>query len=173
MEMLESVAYLKGLAEGLDIEPKSKEGKLFSAIIDVLDDLAYEINGCQECNDELHELVDIIDEDLGKIEEDFYDLEDMEDEEDPWDCDDGLYEVTCPKCGDVVYLDEEMVGDDGIDCPNCGQQLEFDLSDCDCCKCGDNHNHADECGCDCDDECDCDCEDGCDCDDDCTCGCKD
>ena len=36
MTASEKVAYLKGLAEGLDIDKKSKEGKLFAAIIDTL-----------------------------------------------------------------------------------------------------------------------------------------
>ena len=42
MEISEKVAYLKGLAEGLDLDTESKEGKLIAAIIDVLDDMALE-----------------------------------------------------------------------------------------------------------------------------------
>ena len=40
MEISEKVAYLKGLAEGLDLDTESKEGKLIAAIIDVLDDMS-------------------------------------------------------------------------------------------------------------------------------------
>ena len=40
MEISEKVAYLKGLAEGLNLDTESKEGKLIAAIIDVLDDMA-------------------------------------------------------------------------------------------------------------------------------------
>ena len=40
MEISEKVAYLKGLAEGLNLDTDSKEGKLIAAIIDVLDDMA-------------------------------------------------------------------------------------------------------------------------------------
>lgn len=43
MSMMESVSYLKGLAEGLGIDDSTKEGKLLSAIVDVLDDMAAEI----------------------------------------------------------------------------------------------------------------------------------
>ena len=39
MEISEKVAYLKGLAEGLNLDTDSKEGKLIAAIIDVLDDM--------------------------------------------------------------------------------------------------------------------------------------
>ena len=37
MEISEKVAYLKGLAEGLALDTDTKEGKLLTAIIDVLD----------------------------------------------------------------------------------------------------------------------------------------
>ena len=40
MEITEKVAYLKGLAEGMELDTEKKEGKLLAAIIDVLDDLS-------------------------------------------------------------------------------------------------------------------------------------
>ena len=43
MEITEKVAYLKGLAEGMELDTEKKEGKLLAAIIDVLDDIALEI----------------------------------------------------------------------------------------------------------------------------------
>lgn len=141
MSMMESVSYLKGLAEGLGIDDSTKEGKLLSAIVDVLDDMAAEIEEIEETADEQAELIDIIDEDLGSLEEDFYE----EDDEDDCDCcDDGdLYEVTCPTCGDEIYLDEDMLLEGDTVCPNCGEKLEFDFDGCDC-------------GCE-DDDCDCGC----------------
>ena len=72
MSMMESVSYLKGLAEGLGIDDSTKEGKLLSAIVDVLDDMAAEIADIEETADEQAELLDIIDEDLGSLEEDVY-----------------------------------------------------------------------------------------------------
>ena len=36
MEITEKVAYLKGLAEGMELDTEKKEGKLLAAIIDVL-----------------------------------------------------------------------------------------------------------------------------------------
>ena len=91
---------------------------------------------------ELTEQVDAVDEDLAAVEDFLYEDED----EDECDCgccdDDDLYEVECPKCHDIIYLDEEMLEEEGITCPNCGTDLEFDFDgDCDC-GCG--------CGCDCD-----------------------
>ena len=50
MEISEKVAYLKGLAEGLNLDTDSKEGTLIAAIIDVLElhdlhDLAVHLEG--------------------------------------------------------------------------------------------------------------------------------
>lgn len=42
---------------------------------------------------------------------------------------DELYEVCCPECGDTVILDEYMLEEGSIDCPNCGSCLEFDFDD--------------------------------------------
>ena len=140
MSMNESVAYLKGLAEGLDLDVSTKEGKLLTAILDVLGEMAEEINEIEETCDEQQELLETLDEDLGSLEEDFYEDEDEDDDE----CCGDLYEVTCPSCGDTVYLDEDMLLEGDMECPNCGQKLEFDLEGCDC-------------GCGCEDEGGCDC----------------
>ncbi|WMJ23668.1 hypothetical protein RBG61_03095 [Paludicola sp. MB14-C6] len=147
MSMMESVAYLKGLAQGLDIDESSKEGKLLLAIVDVLDEMAESINDIEDVCDEFDELIDIIDEDLGDLENDFYGISDDEDEDEMLD-DDELYEVTCPNCDDVIYLDEDMLLEGDMDCPNCGQKLEFDYDGCNCgcdddcgCDCGCDHNH--------------------------------
>ncbi len=135
MTVTERVSYLKGLAEGLDIDATTKEGKLLNAIIQTLDDLAFEVSDMQEVIGELGEQVDMIDEDLDVLEEIVYEDEDDDDDCDcDCDCDDGcdccdgdLYEVVCPACGDSIYLDEDMVDDGEIDCPNCGEHLEFDF----------------------------------------------
>ena len=50
-------------------------------------------------------------------------------------CDDEVYEIECPACNDVIYLDDEMIDEGGIKCPNCGEELEFDFSCDECCGC--------------------------------------
>ena len=138
----EKVAYLKGLAEGSGIDSSTKEGKLFSAIIDTLEEIALNISDLEESFDELSELTEILDEDLGSLEEDFY-----EDEE---EFEGGLYEVVCPECGEEVLLDEDTLDMGETYCPECGELLEFDIvCDCDC--------DDEDCDCDCDDECGCGC----------------
>ena len=48
MEITEKVAYLKGLAEGMELDTGKKEGKLLSAIIDVLEDIALELQDIED-----------------------------------------------------------------------------------------------------------------------------
>lgn len=129
MTVTERVAYLKGLTEGLDLDTSSKEGKLLSAIIDVLDDIAFEVSDLQEVVGELGEQIDMIDEDLDGLEEIVYDDEECDDDDCDC-CEDGdLYEIVCPSCGDSIYLDEDMVEEGEMDCPNCGEHLEFDFDE--------------------------------------------
>lgn len=72
MEISEKVAYLKGLAEGLNLDTDSKEGKLIAAIIDVLDDMAEKF---AEVDDELCDVedgLDAVSDDLSDVEETLY-----------------------------------------------------------------------------------------------------
>ena len=132
MTVTERVAYLKGLAEGMELDASSKEGKILTAIIDVLEDMAYEISDLGDELSELEEQVDMVDEDLDTLEEIVYEADEDDDCDCDCDCccdddDDELYEVVCPSCGDVIYLDVDMLEEGGIDCPNCGENLEFEF----------------------------------------------
>ena len=139
MDLMEKIGYLKGLLEGLDIL-ESKEAKVFNAITDILDEMADSIALLDDSVCELEVLADTLDEDFGSLEEDFYsddcDCDDCDCDCDDCDCDcdeecdcEEYYEVVCPTCGDTVCLIEEMLLEGGIDCPNCGEHLEFDLDD--------------------------------------------
>jgi DNA-directed RNA polymerase subunit RPC12/RpoP len=140
MNIAEKVAYLRGLLKGLSFGEDSKEAKVFDAIIDTLDEIAMAITDLEENQGELEELVSIIDEDLGELEDDYYDLDD----EDDSDFEEEYYEVVCPTCGDTICLDEEMLDDGEMSCPNCGEHLEFDLDDVEPYDC--EHEDCD-CGC--------------------------
>lgn len=138
MKLTEKMSYLQGLIDGLDVDDSSKEGKAILQMADVMQELVMYVEDLQAQVDELTELCDILDEDLGMVEEDFYDVEgcdcgcdddcDCCDDEDDFDFDDDdeLYEVTCPTCGDTILLDEGMIEEGSIDCPNCSELLEFD-----------------------------------------------
>ncbi len=142
MDICEKVAYIKGLAEGLNLDSETKEGKILAAVIDVLGDITEEICDIEDGCDAMLEQIDAVDEDLSAVEELIYDEDDDCDCDDCCDCDDDLYEVECPQCHDVIYLDEDMLADEGITCPNCGTELEFDFDcDCDCEDCEDDCDH--------------------------------
>jgi len=134
MEITEKVAYLKGLMEGLAIDNTTKEGKVFSSIVDILGDIATEISDLEAGVSVVAQQVDMLDEDLAELQEDVYD-EDEDDcccghhhhDDDDEIFDGELYEVTCPTCGDTVCIDEDMLDEGEIDCPGCGETLEFDL----------------------------------------------
>lgn len=132
MTISEKVAYIKGLAEGLELDSNDKNSKVLKAIIELLEDVALTVEDLEDGCAELCEQIDAVDEDLSNLEDYVYD--DEEDYEDEDFEDDEVYEVTCPACNDIVYLDEDMLAEGEIACPNCGTNLEFDFDcDCDCC----------------------------------------
>ena len=128
MEISEKVAYLKGLAEGLKLDEETKEGKLIAAIIDVLDAMAEEFADVEDELIDLEDGLDAVSDDLSDVEETLYFALDDDDEDD--DEDDGdLFVTTCPCCEEEVVFDESVLEDGEVICPNCGEKLEFDLSD--------------------------------------------
>ncbi|MBE6751304.1 MAG: hypothetical protein IKK46_00995 [Clostridia bacterium] len=149
MTLTEKVAYLKGLAEGLNLDKDAKETKLFEAMFDILEDMALTVNDIDEDLAAVEELVDCIDEDLDELEDIIYD-DDCDcdcgcgcDDDFDCDCGDELYEVECPSCGEAIYLDESMFDEEYIECPECGEKLELDIDfeDCDCdCDCCDDED---------------------------------
>ena len=133
MEITEKVAYLKGLAEGMELDTEKKEGKLLAAIIDVLDDIALEIADMKADQAELYDGLDAVSDDLEDVEDAVFGDEDDEDEADddyefvePED-DEDCYATTCPTCEETIYFDESVLEDGEVICPNCGEKLEFDL----------------------------------------------
>jgi hypothetical protein len=198
MKLPEKVAYLKGLMDGMKIDEKSDSGRLFTAISEILEDVALQIEDLQDQVDEVVESVDDIDGDLADISEFIFgddfedddaedddlsdddlfppvldydgigeeifdeededdedselsDIEPFEDDEEESDTDsiesldtdafideddedilldaEELYEVICPTCKDKIHLTEAMLATGSIDCPGCGEHLEFDMSD--------------------------------------------
>ena len=133
MEITEKVAYLKGLAEGMDLDTDKKVGKLLAAIIDTLDDIALELEDIKDEQAELADGLDAVSDDLEDVENvvfDEWDDEDQEDDEyyyDDLDEDEDCYATTCPTCEESIYFDESVLEDGEVLCPNCGERLEFDL----------------------------------------------
>ncbi|MFA5658583.1 MAG: CD1247 N-terminal domain-containing protein [Oscillospiraceae bacterium] len=131
MELTDKVSYLKGLMDGLKIDDSTNEGKVLLQVVEILGELSKSIELLSDEVDEVVELVDILDEDLGELEDDYFNLDDDDEDDDleELDSDEDFYEVICPSCGDTICLDEEMLAEGSIDCPNCHENLEFDFDD--------------------------------------------
>ena len=145
MTVSEKAAYIKGLIEGMKIDTSDGEGKVISAMADLLEDLSLSVLDLEDETATFNDYVEELDEDLGAVEEELYcDCDCCDDDCDCCD-DEDLYEIECPACHDTVYLDEDMLEEDGITCPNCGTELEFDFDGCDCGCChGEDDTDADE-----------------------------
>lgn len=109
MELKEKTAYLKGLAEGLEYDKNTKEGKLIAAIIDLLDDMAAEIEGTKQDLDYLSDYAEELDQDLGDVEEYLFGDEDDEDDYDD-ECD-GDCENCDLECEDRIDAFEDVEDD--------------------------------------------------------------
>ena len=133
MEITEKVAYLKGLAEGMELDTDKKVGKLLAGIIDALDDIALELEDIKDEQAELADGLDAVSDDLEDVENVIFDEWDDEDEDDgeyyydDLDEDEECYATTCPTCEETIYFDESVLQDGEVLCPNCGERLEFDL----------------------------------------------
>ena len=144
MTLSEKSAYLKGLMDGLNLNQETAEGKMIAGIVDLLQEMTTSISDLEEnaiaVSDELDEIYD----DLDAIEEYLMDEDDDDEYEDDDDDDidfadddgedfaydeDAMYEVTCPKCGEVIEVDEETLLNESIDCPKCGEPLEFEFDE--------------------------------------------
>ena len=149
MSMMEKAMYLKGLCDGIDLDKTTKEGKLIAALLDMVTEMAAEMDDMQEEICELHDYCEELDEDLGDVEEVLLDLddEDYEDEDDDFECDgdcagcdfdcgfddddddlfdeeeDDFFEVICPACGDAINFDS-TIDPENLRCPNCGEKFE-------------------------------------------------
>ena len=132
MNLTEKSSYIKGLADGMKVTDDDNTGKLLLALIDVIDDMALTISDLEDAVAALTEQIDAVDEDLSLLEDDFYEDEWDEDEDDDeyyYDDDEQFFEVECPECHDNIILDEEMVSEGSITCPNCGINIEFEMDE--------------------------------------------
>ena len=129
--------YLRGLSDGLDLSNDTKETKLILGLIELLDDVVLAVEDLEDSRDEMNNMLDEIDEDLGELECAVYG-----DECDCCDDEEYAIEVECPECNSLIKLTEDLIDeeDDSFICPSCGKKVEIEWS------------------CDCDEECDEDCK---------------
>ena len=136
MNLTERIAYIRGLAEGLKLDESKDEVKVIKAIIDLLEDMAYDVVDLEDVVDDVCNQVDEIDEDLAEVEEELYGDDSTgryyDDDDDDFDDireDEAFYEVTCPTCKETTIVDEDALIEGELDCPYCGEKIEFDFSE--------------------------------------------
>ena len=130
MNLSEKAAYIRGLAEGLDLEADKKETRVIKELLELVSEMASDVEDISSDVSELYEAIDQLDEDLALVEDEVFgegfDFEDGEDE----------YEITCPACGEAVIVDEEAVMSGDVTCTACGEKIEIEIDACDC-----GHDH--------------------------------
>lgn len=124
----EKIAYLRGLLDGDSSLQEGRNGFMFGKILQVLEELAQDVDTLAQGQEELDEYLEEVDFDLAYLEDEFFseDADDrirLFDEDDEWDdySDDSLVEIQCPDCADIVTFDEEFLFDEGVQvrCPRC------------------------------------------------------
>ena len=142
MTLAEKAAYLKGLMDGIKLDTEKDENRLLKAVVDLLQDMAVSIDDLEENAIAVSDELDEIEENLDAIDEylmDAEDDEDFEDFDDDMDYDFGdddfeydkdlVYEVTCPKCGEVHQFSEKELLEGSKPCSKCGELLEFEFDE--------------------------------------------
>ena len=148
MTISEKSAYIKGLMDGLKLNTETAEGQMIAAIVDLLGDVTKRLTDVEETTIAISDELDEIEEDLDAIEDFILDEEDEDydayEDDDDYDFDDEdeeyeegfdfgdeettIYEVKCA-CGHIIDFDEETLEEGSIECPECGELLEFPLED--------------------------------------------
>lgn len=122
------VLYLRGLADGMEIDNGSKESKLLLKIIDTLGVFAQKIEGLDSEHQELSQVVDSIDETLGEIILADADIDYAHDDalyaQDATEDEGSFIEYECPHCHSKVYYDAASFNlDSEHTCPDCNKDL--------------------------------------------------
>lgn len=104
---------------------EGRNGFLFTKTMQILEELADEVDELAQAQDELDDYLQEVDFDLAYLEDEVFADEDECDcgcEDEDWeDYDGSLVEVECPNCEDIVTFDEEFLFDEGVQirCPSC------------------------------------------------------
>ena len=120
-------SYLRGLAEGLNLDKEKPENRLLLEMLSVMDEMAQKVKEMDEDIDELDEYVESIDGDLGDIEDALFGDDDDMDEDDEDDDEEAEafdeneeLSFDCPHCGKTMIIKASDIDfDESPLCPNC------------------------------------------------------
>ena len=93
MTLNEKSAYLKGLMEGMNLNTESSEGKLLSALVELMGDVTKKVTDIEDTTIAISDELDEIEEDLDAIEDFILDDDEDDDDDDddrrfPWEDED-------------------------------------------------------------------------------------
>ena len=80
-EVSKKVAYLKGMAEGMDLNEDTLQNRLILRMLEALEEISEELEAIEARQDEAEQYIDELDSDLGDVEEFLFADEDEEDED--------------------------------------------------------------------------------------------
>lgn len=130
------VSHLVGIAERYDLRDSGREGRVLAEAIDVLREIALEVDEVSNSQLEIEEYLEEVDTDLMSLEENLY-LgmdDDGDDDDDAWESvseeDNSYIELECPVCELDSSYNEGLFNQDGIrlSCPHCGNVV-FDADE--------------------------------------------
>ncbi len=150
MAMIEKAMYLKGLCDGVELDKTTKEGKLIAALLDMVVEMATEMDEMQTRITDLEDYCEELDSDLGDVEEVLLDMDEdddddfafdgcdgdcascdfdcMFDDEDEDEDDEDILQVECPSCGDVIHF-PATIDPENLTCPGCNAKLACIVSE--------------------------------------------
>ena len=80
MNLTDKMAYLRGMVDGMELDlTTTKEGKVLGQLLDVMQEMTAYVTDLQTQVDELTEVCDLFDQDLGDLEDIVYDEDDDDD----------------------------------------------------------------------------------------------
>ena len=113
MDLNAKAAYIRGLMNGMEFDPNSKNGRIIAAMMDLLEAMAATVTEHDDALDQVYDELDAMDEDMDDLTSALFDIDD--EDEDDMDSE-AEYEVTCPNCG--AEFDIEFTECDG-ECDGC------------------------------------------------------
>ena len=130
-EISNRAAYLKGLADGLKLDKETTEGQLIDGILELLGDVAEELEMLDQEQAFLADKMDEMDDVIEMIADEAFGEE--------YDDEDDMYTLVCEECGAEIDLtgdDLDDIAEGVFKCPDCGEVIELDFEGCDCgCDC--------------------------------------
>ena len=142
MTIVEKAAYLKGLTEGMGLDPEAGEGKLWGVLTELMGDIAHKLEEHDNGLEAQEESLDDVYEQLIYLQEitlpadEITDYDEVDDEDED---DDGLYSPALHLFEDEESEEEDEESEDGdgeefsydgvlydVTCPGCGETITFD-----------------------------------------------